>query len=256
MKRKIGLALGSGAARGFAHIGVLQVFLENGIDVDVVAGCSMGSLIGALYVTGSDMYFLDRFARSFKIMKYYDVSIEKEPGLIKGRRIEELIKILTKEKTFEQTAKPFACVAVDFNTADVVTITSGDIYKAVRASISIPGVFVPYELGGNVYVDGGVLERTPIDACRQLGADVVIAVDVEYRGEKHKSATNSLDVLKKCSDFMSWKITKDYLKTADVLITPEVFNVQPYTTRDVEKCIALGRAAATAKLDEVKRLYD
>ena len=137
MTKKVGLALGSGAARGFAHIGVIQVFLENNIPIDVVTGCSMGALIGGLYVSGVDMYYLQRYAEKFDMRQYYDISM-RNGGLIKGRRIEELLRLLTKNTTIEQGIVPYGCTAVDVCTGEIVEFTKGVMYQAIRASISIP----------------------------------------------------------------------------------------------------------------------
>jgi NTE family protein len=253
MKRpKIGLALGAGAARGFAHVGVLQTFIENDIPVDYVAGCSMGAFIGAMYATGSDMFFFERLIPQFELRNILDFRIPKH-GLIKGEKIKELVRLLTKNKNIEETDIPYRCVAVELTDSKLQVFDKGPISEAVRASISIPGLFVPHEIEGKYYVDGGVLERMPVSVARDMGADIVIGVDVGYKGECQKAPTGMMQVMALSMNIMNWEIARNKIYDADILILPKVRRINAFSSEEAEDCIQLGRAAALEALPEIKK---
>ncbi len=253
MKRpKIGLALGSGAARGFAHIGVLQVFIENNVQIDYIAGCSMGAFIGALYATGSDIFFFERLLPHFETKKILDFSLSRH-GLIKGEKIRELIKLLTKGRNIEDADIPFCCVAVDLSSGRLHVFDKGPICEAVRASISIPGIFIPYKTDGKIYVDGGIIERLPLETLKSMGADITIGVDVAYKGENQKTPGGVMDVMAQVMNVMSWEIAKNKVYKADILILPKVRKINAFSSEEALKCIELGREAAAAALPEIKK---
>lgn len=178
----IGLALGGGGARGLAHVGVLRVLEREGIPITHIAGTSMGGLLGALYAGGVSLEAmeeeLDRLDDFSALFRLFDLSIVG--GLsVKGARIYEyLARLLGPELQFSDLRLPFAAVAVDLNTGREVILREGRVAEAVRASISIPGVFVPYSLDPHLMIDGGVLDNVPVDAARLLGVGPVAAVDV------------------------------------------------------------------------------
>lgn len=178
-KPKVGLALGSGGARGIAHVGVLDVFEKENIPIDYIAGSSMGSLVGALFALGHSATDLEELASLFKRKYFVDFTVPKM-GLINGKRIEELIYMLTQGKNIEDLEIPLSIVTTDLQKGRSVILDSGSISKAVRASISIPGIFVPVQYDGKILVDGGIVDRVPIQAVRNMGADIVIAVDVSF----------------------------------------------------------------------------
>ena len=257
-KKKLGLALGAGAARGLAHIGVLQVLLEHGIEVDMVAGSSMGGIVGGLFATGTDLYFLEKYAEKFAIKKYLDFSL-REGGLVRGKKTEQLIRLLTKNVGIEQTRIPFACVAVDLGSGELVTFHKNmPLYQAIRATMSIPGVFAPYEMGGRYYIDGGILERVPVQAVKMLGADIVIGVDVLPRGqEENTPPRNVVDTLQRTLAITDWHITrqKDYL--ADLLLLPDVYEgIDPYSSKDCRLCVQRGREETLKHIDEICALVE
>ena len=181
--KKVAFALGGGSARGFAHIGVLRVMLENNIPVSMIAGCSMGSLIGGIYASEANLETLEDFAGVFDFKKYFDLTLSSK-GYVKGNKVQELIKLMTKNISIEKARIPFCCIATCLEDARLTRFTKGPIHEAVRASISIPGMFTPHEIDGKTYVDGGVIDRTAIDAAWDMEPDIVIAVDVGYKGEK------------------------------------------------------------------------
>jgi len=247
----IGVSLGSGSARGFAHIGVLQVLLENDIPVDIVTGCSMGALVGGLYVSGADIYFLEKFARSFDILQYVDLKL-KHGGFIRGAKIENLLKVLTKNISIEDANIPYACVACDIGNGELKTFTSGSLYKSIRASISIPGVFLPYEIDGRTYIDGGVIERVPILAAKQMGADRVLAVDVSYRGQEQKPPQNLVETMRVSLEIASLHICRQNEDKADVLLVPDVMEIDPFSSKQVDLAVQRGRQAAEERIEEIK----
>lgn len=250
---KVGLALGAGAFRGLAHIGILDVLEREGIPIDRIAGTSIGALVGACYASGMRPDALETAARNFNEASYLDVVIPRE-GLLAGNKLMSLVKELTGGKTFAEAIIPFAAVACDFITTETVVLQDGPMYEAVRASVSIPGVFVPVEREGRTLVDGGIVDRVPADVCRALGADIVIGVDVGYRGQEVETR-GIIEHVMHAYDILEWQSAKLHASEADVMITPDVLNINPARigNRALE-CIERGREAAAAALDRVREL--
>jgi NTE family protein len=179
-RRKIGLALGSGAARGLAHIGVLKVLSANQIPIDFIAGSSIGALIGALYVSGLSIDQMEEVACNvdWKLTAQLFTPTLPYAGLVEGKRIRHFLGSLIGDKNFEDAKLPFAVVATDVLTGEEIIIKNGSLIEAVRASISIPGIFTPVVYQNRFLVDGGVVNPVPVDVVRDMGADIVIAVNV------------------------------------------------------------------------------
>lgn len=178
---KIGLALGSGSARGLAHIGVLRAIEEADIEVDIVAGTSMGALVGAVYAAGM-LNELEAVFQSFdwrKIVSFFDVVLPKS-GLLDGAKVSDLVREHVQSARMEELPKLFAAVATDIVSGEEFTMSSGDVIDAVRASISVPGVFTPVRSNGRILVDGGLVNPVPVSVARAMGADIVIAVDLNH----------------------------------------------------------------------------
>ena len=181
LRPRIGLALGSGSARGLAHLGVIRAIEEAGIEVGFIAGTSMGALIGAIHAAGK----LDELEASFlgfdwkKTASFFDVVLPKS-GLLDGARISELVRAHIHADTIEALPIPFAAVATDIVSGEEIVIRSGDVIEAVRASISVPGIFTPVRSDGRILVDGGLTNPVPVSATRAMGADIVIAVDLNH----------------------------------------------------------------------------
>ena len=177
----IGLALGSGGARGLAHIGVIQVLEEHGVSIDVVAGSSIGALVGALYGSGNDGEALHRIASDatlLKIIPLFDPSLRH--GFLGGTKLERLIKKFVGGRRVEECRIPLAVIATDLRSGEVVIFREGDLASVVRASISVPWVFRPVEIDGRLLADGGLSMPVPAEPVRDIGADVVIAVDLDW----------------------------------------------------------------------------
>lgn len=256
-KRKLGLALGAGSTKGFAHIGVLQVLEENGLVPDCVAGSSIGAIIGGIYAVGTDLHMLERFAESINMREYLDLSLPLPTGgLLKGERLLELIRLFTHNKTFQQTRMPYTCVAVDLSAGTLTEFHEGKLADAIRASMSIPAIFAPMQLSGRMYVDGGVIERVPLNAVKGLGADVIVGVDVGYKGgEADTSNMNFYQQYNRCADIMQWEITKLRTGVADVMLSPDLSFVKGhFGTAEARRCVLEGRRAAEEALPEIRRL--
>ncbi len=178
---KIGLALSGGGARGLAHIGVLKVLEQEGIPVDFLAGTSMGGVIAAAYASGLSVDYIEkealRMGRLRNLITLLDRSLPRR-GLVEGQKVQEYLTTHLGDKTFEEMKIPLSLVAVDLISGQEVVLNSGSVVDAVRATVSLPGVFAPFRLGDYLLVDGGVLNNLPADVVRGMGANVVIAVDV------------------------------------------------------------------------------
>lgn len=179
---KIGLALGSGSARGLAHVGVIRAIEDAGIQIDCIAGTSMGALIGAVHAAGK----LNELENSFlgfdwkKTVSFFDVVLPRS-GLIDGAKVSELVRSHVHADGIETLPIAFAAVASDLTSGEEVVIRTGDIIEAVRASISVPGIFTPVRRNGQILVDGGLVNPVPVSAARAMGADIVIAVDLNHQ---------------------------------------------------------------------------
>lgn len=251
---KIGLALGSGGLRGLAHVGVLKVLEEESIPIHCVAGCSIGSLIGALFCNGLTPEIIIKLAKGLKRRHWLDFVMPKL-GLMGGERVLATIRLLTQRKTFEELDIPLAIVATDLIQGSEIVFTSGDVANAVRASVSVPGVFVPYEYDGKILVDGAVLNPTPVDVVRRMGADIVIAVDLAHAGTVC-NITNMFDVIIQSIDIMERQLSKYRQNYCDVLIRPSVAHISPSSFDRIDECIAIGEQAAREALPQIKELLE
>ena len=250
-KPKFGLALGSGASRGFAHIGVLQVLEENGIKPDYIAGSSIGAIIGAIYAAGVTPKMMEGISENLN-SSLYDVGFSRR-GFIRGKRVVELIKLLTKDQEFKDLDIPLAVTAVDLITCERVIIQEGKVYEGVRASISIPGVFQPVLDGDRVLIDGGILERVPVNVVREMGAEIVIGVDVSFRG-LHRAPENFIETIIQTMDVMGLEISKHTIPSGDFIIHPDVELANPLSLENIDIIIEAGRSAAHAAMDDLRTL--
>lgn len=249
-RRKIGLALGSGLARGLAHIGVIKTLLNAGIRVDYMAGTSMGSVIAALHACGLKIKMMERLAESISRRTWMDFTFPRM-GLIAGDRLEQLVFMLTGRRNFEDLDIPMAAVATDIMIGEKIVLRHGPVARAIRASCSIPGIFNPVEIEGRLLVDGGVLERVPTRVVREMGADLVIAVDVGYYIEEYK-VNHIFDVLSKSLDIMSREIQKFQEHDADILIAPHMQEIGPFHFQKATEAIRRGEEAASDILQKLK----
>ncbi|HNX57614.1 MAG TPA: patatin-like phospholipase family protein, partial [Spirochaetota bacterium] len=194
---RIALVLGGGAARGFAHVGVIRALEQEHIPIDMIVGTSVGSLIGAMYASNANSFELEWTAFTLEqddIFDYGILSVISGMGVVKGDKLEDFVKKKVKVVNIEQMKIPYAAVATDLNRGTRVVLDHGPVAKAVRASSSIPGVFQPVDYNGRLLVDGGVIENIPISVAKEKGADIIIAVDISENVTNFK-ITNVVDVM-------------------------------------------------------------
>lgn len=252
MLPKIGLALGSGGLRGLAHVGVLKVLQSHQIPVDYIAGCSIGSLIGALYAAGLEPELILKLAKTLKKRHWLDF-VMPQMGIVSGERALATIRLLTRQKTFADLEIPLAVVATELNSGREFIFTQGDVAKAVRASISVPGVFIPYAMDNKLFIDGAVINPTPIDTVRNMGADIVVAVDLVHAGTVC-TISNMLDVIIQSIDIMERELCKHRQRHCDILIQPDVGNLSPSSFETMDDCVLAGETAAEAVVSQIKQL--
>ncbi len=251
---KVGLALGSGAARGLAHIGVLQALEENRIIPHYIAGSSIGAVVGALYAAGVTPKMMEGLALNLDMKRYYDVMVPRT-GFIQGKKIEELVKLLTQDKDFDDLSIPLTVTAVDLKKCKLVELNKGKVHEGVRASISIPGIFTPVQQGEYLLVDGGLLARVPVDTVKKMGADVVIGVDVGFRGE-HRQPINILEIILQSLEVMELELLKVNVQHGDVIIYPSVNDIHPFYFDKVDECIEEGKRATLEAMERIKQLIN
>lgn len=235
---KIGLALGSGGARGFAHLGVLKVFQEHQIPVDYIAGSSMGALVAAFYGVGHSMEELIKLSTAFKRKFFLDFTVPKM-GFIAGKRIKDFLQLFTHNKNIEELSIPISIIATDLVKGEKVIFTKGSVADAVRASISIPGIFVPETIDGRILVDGGVIDRVPIAVVKEMGADIIIGVDVSH-GKKDAEITNIYDVILQSIDILQMVADANRESTSDFMIQPNVSQYNSRAFTNTEEIIKIG----------------
>ena len=176
IRPKIGIALSGGGALGYAHIGVLQALQDSGIDIDFVAGTSMGAIVGAAFVTGVKLLDMTKIARKIRSIRFVDMNLNPL-GLSAGRNVSRILKSVLPDIQIEKTKIPFICVAADILTGEEYLWKKGSLITAVRSSMSVPGIFVPVRLEDKMLVDGGVVNNLPDDVVRNMGADIVLSFD-------------------------------------------------------------------------------
>jgi NTE family protein len=247
---RIGLALGGGAAKGFAHIGVIKMLEANGIHPDVVAGTSAGSVVGALYASGMDAFALQQQAVALDEAKIRDVSLFSG-GVVKGQKLQDYVNTQVGQRPIERMRKPFAAVATQLETGERTVFVRGNTGQAVRASSSIPGIFEPVAIGAKHYVDGGVVSPVPVDAARQLGADFVIAVDISSKASG-RNPGSLLGTVNQSITIMGQKLGQQELARADAVIRPRVDGIGAAAFEQRNDAILEGEKAALAALPRIR----
>ena len=248
---RIALVLGGGAAKGFAHIGVIKALAAQGIEADVLAGTSVGSMVAALYGSGLDGFALQRLALDMKESMISDWSMP-DRGFLRGEALQDYVNRMVRNKTIDQLPRKVAIVATDLRSGQEVVFERGDTGLAVRASSSVPGVFQPVRIGGREYVDGGLVSPVPVKVARRLGADFVIAVDISTR-PGDKPVRDSVDMLLRTFVIMGNALADIELRDADVVIRPETSNLSVTDFESRHLAILEGERAAQAAIDEIRR---
>lgn len=256
MERKtIGLALSGGAARGFAHLGVLKALTEHHIPVDFVSGTSAGSIAGAAFASGLS---IDEIAELGKQMSWFRMTgfSYSVKGLLSNQAMGEFLRRHFRADKFEDLAIPFAAVTCDLETGEEVVLKEqGDLIAAVRASCALPGVFTPIEIDGRTLIDGGVISNVPTKAVKKLGAEIVIAVDVMASGATYWGSPSTLiGVFFQSAMMLLRAASKAHHYRADVVIIPKIAHLRPDEIGRMDEFIKAGEEAALEKIDEIKKL--
>ena len=248
----IGIALGGGSARGFAHIGVLQALDEAKVPISIVAGTSAGSLVGAFYAAGFSPWKMQEVALKVRDIDVADLSSGNRRGMLGGAGLRRLVNSYLDNMPIEKMPRRFAAVATDLATGELVALKRGDTGGAVAASCSIPGVFIPALFEGRELVDGGLTSPVPVGVARQMGADMVIAVDVGGRPTS-KPRSGLYEIILQSFEIMGRSLAQMESKTANLLIQPKTdrFDSSDFSAR--KEMIEAGYLAGQAALPDLRR---
>lgn len=260
MKKKpvIGIALGGGGALGLAHIGVLQVLVENNIPIDIVTGTSMGALVGGIFASGIDPYEMEKSALKVKTISLIDINFNLT-GVFGGSSADRKIKsILQGDKKIEDLPTEFACVAVDLVEGKEVVLNKGSLVKALRASYSVPGIFTPLEQNNQILVDGGVLNNLPDDVAKKMGADIVIGVDVIGDYNMYTKPKTIVHALAFSFFVQQFALQNAKKKFRQVTIQPKLSDYRQhiFNKKSTEGCILEGRIACLKQIPKIKKLIE
>jgi Predicted esterase of the alpha-beta hydrolase superfamily len=269
-KPKIGIALSGGGARGLAHIGVLEVLDDLGIQINAVSGTSMGAIIGAAYCSSESLEETKRLFdstdwKSFLVFSAFQLS---RTGIVNEKKVGEILKIFLGDKTFEDCKKQFCCVAVDILSSTKIVLNSGSLREAALASFAIPGIFSPVCKGSWLLVDGGVMEPLPTIALQTLSPTFIIASSVVFDkmepeslkkedkcnpklAENEKMAIHA--IIDKCMSIMQAQMVKSYLPYAQIVIEPRIGDFGFLDFGKSREIIEAGRVAAREKIPEIKK---
>lgn len=258
--KKIGLVLSGGAAYGFAHIGVLEVLEKNRIKPEIIAGTSMGAIVGGMYAAGIPVKTMVEAISSFTQNKFVDVNLFGlvSGGLVFGNKIMKFFKKHVGDKKIEECDTTFACVTAELSKGKEVVLKSGSLSEAMRASMSVPGLFRPVKKDKMVLVDGGVCNNFPIKLAREMGADIVIGVDVTSFYKKEANLKSAIEVLISAMNFAQSEYMKKLKDKGDVHILVEQPNTKftKLTHQNAITSIKYGRKAARKMLPEIKALLE
>jgi NTE family protein len=247
---RIALVLGGGAARGFAHVGVIKVLEANRIVPDIIVGVSVGSLVGALYAAGYGAADLQRVALGLEESTLSDWSLP-DRGIFRGEALQSFVNSAVQDRPLERLNRIFAVVVTELQSGEQVVFRRGNTGMAVRASSSVPGIFQPVRINGKDYVDGGLTGPVPVRVARRLGADVVIAVDVSA-APKHGKTSDTLDMLLQTFAIMGQAIAANELPEADVVIRPDTSRITAIGFDHRRLAIQEGERAALAALPAIR----
>lgn len=249
---KVAVVLGGGAAKGFAHVGVLKILEANRVPVHLVVGTSVGSLVGSLYAYGYPAYDLQKIAMGLEKGELADLTVP-DNGFVKGEKLEAYVNRMVRDTTMERLRIPFYAVATDIGSGEETVFGKGNTGTAVRASCAIPGIFRPVRIGERTYVDGGLVSPVAVDAARRMGANVVIAVDITG-GVAGVIPEGTLDTIFQSINVMYSKIAESQLSRADVVIRPKVGSIASGDFTKRHEAILEGEKAAQEALPRIQSL--
>lgn len=261
MKKKLGFALGAGGSRGVAHIGFLKAMEEEGIKPDLIAGCSMGSVVGAAYSSGMTIKDMERAVEKLRILDLIMPNSQRG-GMFETKRIRKLLERYIGDIEFDELKIPYRCIAVDMITQSVVEFHEGKVLDGVIASSSIPAVFKPTQKEGMRLVDGGVLERVPYRTAKAMGADIVVAVDVLGWRDCKKEMPTTLGMILEVMDLMDNARTKrnrekdKRKKLYDIWLEPDLEDMNQYSCKRMNWAMEQGYILGKANAAKIKKLLD
>lgn len=253
-KIKIGLALGGGAARGFAHIGVIKALEAQGIYPEIVVGTSAGSVVGALYASGLTGFGLQKTAMDMDEATISDWALPlfgSSTGVLKGEALQRYVNKAVGNRPMEKLKLRFGAVATDLNSGKPILFQRGNTGQAVRASSSVPSVFQPVKIGARSFVDGGLVAPVPVRFAREMGADFIIAVNISTQTDV-QATVSSLDVLMQSFTIMGQRLNHYELKDADVVIEPSLGNMGGADFDGRNRAILAGEQAAAVAMPQIK----
>jgi NTE family protein len=253
--RKIGLALGGGAARGVAHVGVLRGLEELGVEISVIAGTSSGSMVGALFAAGYSPEQLTELARAITWRDLTELVVPRR-GLLGTERMERLLEELLGGRTFDELSMPCAAVCTDLYTAGRIILRHGPVAPAVRASCSLPGVFSPLETRDWALVDGGVVENVPVKTARELGADLVIGVDLYADIAPTHKVEGMFGVLARTFEILQRYQCRTEFQSADVCLEPRMAGASLLDLNQIDHYIQLGYEAVMEHEEDILALKE
>jgi len=247
---KIALVLGGGAARGFAHVGVIKALEAQGIVPDIIVGTSAGAVVGAMYAGGNSGFELQKLAIQMDEGQISDWSMP-DRGVLKGEALQKFVNRAVNERPLEKLNKLFAAVATDLQSGEAVVFRTGNTGMAVRASSSVPGLFQPVAINGHEYVDGGLVSPVPVRIARSLGADFVIAVDISAKPQYGKTQS-MINIMLQTFAIMAQTISRNELPEADIVIRPNTLQMRATDFQDRHLAVMEGEKAVAALLPELK----
>lgn len=250
---RIGIALGGGGTKGFAHVGVIKALEAQGLRPELIAGTSAGSVVGALYASGIDGFALQELAFALDESKVKDFNLRSPwEGLLIGQKLQDYVNELVKNRTIDQLSKPFVAVATRGDTGQRVDFARGNTGQAVRASSSFPVFFKPAQIQGKTYVDGCLVSPVPVDAARKLGADIVMAVDISAQLERRLVFDGLSNVIDQSLIIMIRRLGEQELTRADVVIRPKVGKIGVTDFDQKDKAILEGEKAVALALPDIR----
>ena len=275
--RKLGLALGGGGARGCAHVGVIKALAEAGISIDCISGSSIGAVVGGVFASGDieefEKYLLEISWKD--VVKHFDLGVPNQ-GLFRGNKVVKLLERIISHKRFSQLSIPLTVVATNLETGRAVHISRGNLIDAIRASIAIPGIFIPFKKGTHFLIDGGVVNPMPVDVVRRMGAEVVIGVDLNHQYIKEKTRSrkkrqmaknhiiewltperpNIIDVIESSVYMMQNQITEKNVKLnpPDILIRPSLGSANIFDFHKSRSMIKVGYKKMKNEIPKLQKL--
>ncbi len=259
--KKIGLALGGGAVKGLAHIGIIKALENAGINIDFIAGTSMGALVGGYYAATKDINGLETIILDIKkrdIFSLRDIIKKRDGALFRGEPIAEKLKKELGDIKIENCRIPFTAVTTNVKNGEEIRLNSGNLVDAIKASIAMPLIFSPVEIGGKLLMDGGLVNPVPADVVKEMGAEYVIAVDVSSRWlqapEELLTVKDMYSVISQSISVLEYQLAKNVLKqSADIVIKPPIFHYHWFEFENSSEIIKIGEEEARLRLKEVRQ---